>query len=418
MSGSFTKYLSLNSFAAIALGAVMILFTVNPKYVPLAIGVWGILTIADSILGKAKYNWQYEHLLLPGLYLLFIIGTFYSDLRNVAYFDLEVKMSMFIVPLLVMFARISRSYLKTVFYCLIFGASLQSLGLLTFAFNQYRVTNDFHQMFYTSLSQDMHPSYLSFYVNTIILILLLDHVYGRLKLFKKDWIYLTLIAFFSLFSVLLLSKVGIITTAILDLILLIIWIKRKQWKLTLATIVISTFTLTALYQKSDYIRGRLGELIGGVQSGATEGWLQSTSIRRVVWAEAITVYKEKPLFGHGTGDVKDVLMKQYEKDEAWQIYELNLNAHNQFLQTGIAVGILGILFLIAILISPILFARKNFGYAALFSMISLLFFMTESVLETQAGVVGFVFFYSLFNSFNQILFRENEAIDTDTILSS
>jgi len=121
-----------------------------------------------------------------------------------------------------------------------------------------------------------------------------------------------------------------------------------------------------------------------------------TTLRTEIWSDALTVYKKSPLLGFGTGDVQDKMIKQYEEDGFDQAIEKNLNPHNQFLQTGIAIGGLGTLLVLAILIFPVFRFKRHYYFSFLFSFISLLFFMTESVLETQAGVVGFAFFYCLF----------------------
>ena len=62
---------------------------------------------------------------------------------------------------------------------------------------------------------------------------------------------------------------------------------------------------------------------------------------------------EKPLFGYGTSDEKEVLLEAYEQEGFYHFAKKKLNAHNQYLQTGIAVGVVGMLVLMLMLFVPL-----------------------------------------------------------------
>jgi len=76
---------------------------------------------------------------------------------------------------------------------------------------------------------------------------------------------------------------------------------------------------------------------------------------------------------------------------------MRLNAHNQYLQTYIALGIPGALLLILMLVLPgwLAVRRIHFIY---FSFLAVFAFniLVESMLEVQAGVIYYAFFNSLF----------------------
>jgi len=75
-----------------------------------------------------------------------------------------------------------------------------------------------------------------------------------------------------------------------------------------------------------------------------------------------------------------------------------LNAHNQFSDTIIAVGLIGLILLISFYLSPIYlwFKNKNFDIV-FFSLLIIVAFnsLFESVFERQMGIMFFVFFYFL-----------------------
>jgi O-antigen ligase len=412
------KHISLNDYSAISLGLILAMFTLNQKFVPLTIALWVIMGLIAAIRNRNHFKFSRSNALLLALFVLLFVGVIWSENKKVAWFDLEVKMSMMLVPLALMYFSYGKRQLKLILYGFLYGAVVSCILLLLIAAMDFEIKGSFKSMFYTELSGKLHPAYLAYYLNIAMIILVLDYAYGRISLFKKERTYFLLMGFFSLFSFMLLSKNGVLTTFLLDMGLIVIWLRKGKWILAVGTVLFAISTFVVLYAKSEMVRGRLLELAGGIKNGATDKWMESTSIRQAVWMEAVAAYKEKPLLGYGTGDVKDVLLERAKKAESRQLIKLNLNAHNQFLQMGIAVGIGGIALLALSLLIPIWKARENFGYAALFSLITILFFMTESVLETQAGVVGFVFFYCLLNSLNKILKSDNETIDPDPILST
>jgi O-antigen ligase len=123
----------------------------------------------------------------------------------------------------------------------------------------------------------------------------------------------------------------------------------------------------------------------------------STSERLVIWKTSLEIIKQHFVFGVGTGDVKDELLKKYKEKNLLVLFEHKLNTHNQYLETFIALGIIGFLAILAMLILAGIQAIRtgNFLY---FVFIILFGFniLVESMLEIQAGVVFFAFFNSFF----------------------
>jgi O-antigen ligase len=110
----------------------------------------------------------------------------------------------------------------------------------------------------------------------------------------------------------------------------------------------------------------------------------------------VEIIREHPLSGVGTGDVKDALLEKYNEKGMTDAFSHRLNAHNQFLQTGIAIGIAGMTVLIGMFILALIYAIKNRNIVyLLFLGINAVNFLFESILETQNGVV----FYAFFNAF-------------------
>ena len=71
------------------------------------------------------------------------------------------------------------------------------------------------------------------------------------------------------------------------------------------------------------------------------------------------IIKKNFIFGVGTGDTQDSLNNRYLLNGYTDSFKHKLNAHNQYLETFIAIGLIGFSGLISLLIIPIVYFRKN-----------------------------------------------------------
>ena len=80
----------------------------------------------------------------------------------------------------------------------------------------------------------------------------------------------------------------------------------------------------------------------------------------------------------------------------FELADKELNPHNQFLQTGVEIGIIGLLLLVALIFVGTSIARTNRS-GLLLLVISALAFnsLFESMLQRQSGIVFFTFWICL-----------------------
>ena len=107
----------------------------------------------------------------------------------------------------------------------------------------------------------------------------------------------------------------------------------------------------------------------------------------------IAVIADNMPLGVGAGDREAQLMQQYEQIGADKALAHSYNSHNQYLDTLMAVGIVGLLVLIALFAVPFVAALKSRHYLLL-ALIAIVAFnaLFESLFERQMGLL----FYSLF----------------------
>lgn len=381
------------------LGILVFLIPIHHKFLSPIIGIWVLTSIALIFKNKLTFKRQNGLTALIGLYLFLAIGLLWTDNHHAGGFDLEVKLSLLIFPLIFMFLQYSKQSLQFLMRSFIIGIVMGATYLLFHAYQVYQTNNLIDSFVYTNLSKIIHPTYLSYYVVVGLTLLLLDLKYRVLKIFNQDWVSIVFIGILFVFNTLLLSRIGTIVGFLCLLIFIVQLVVTKRKYLLGGSAFLILLSISVLsYKKVPYIKQRVNELVIGLISNEGQQSDGSTGIRFKIWKEGLTLIKSQPIFGYGTGDVKDELMAQYQKNDIKKAYTGKLNAHNQFIQITIALGGVGIIALMLVLYLGISGGIKERNYLiACFLLITICFMLPESILENQAGTIFFGLFVSLLN---------------------
>jgi len=363
--------------------------------------------------------------ILPSFYILHIIGLCYTSNLNNGLFDLEVKLSLFFIPLT--FININENnkinYTKILLFFIIGNLLEAFLCIENSIVNVfYKYSSDiivclrkdprsfFNDNFtYYFLSKSFHPSYFSMYCamcTQIIIYFFINNIYK-----KHRTLLISIFIFFVFFIFLLSSKAGIIAIVILILCDILIFLKRKKnfWIGSLSILCLSVlFFITLNYNQ------RLTILFNQLKATSINSKsIKTNEDRLLIWFNSKSIIENYPIFGVGTGDVKDKLLEVYNENDMQKAISQRYNAHNQFLETLISLGIIGLSILLAVLIIPIIIAfKKRDILLFVFILIIFINFIFESMLNTQAGVVFFAFFYSFlcFANNNKILINRRNLL--------
>ncbi len=135
----------------------------------------------------------------------------------------------------------------------------------------------------------------------------------------------------------------------------------------------------------------------------------SLARRLAAWQTTWHVIIEKPILGVGAGTVEKALQLQYDKESFILKPENRVMPHNQFLETWISLGLIGLANLILILYFFLFYIRntlKNKISDVSINYLRLSFFiacisamLVESILERQIGVNFFCYFALLLISY-------------------
>ena len=309
---------------------------------------------------------------------------------------IDIKLSLILLPLALLFQRPfaneeSRKIIEgfsvvTVVMC------LAAIGISLFQERQLLANQEL------SALVGMHASYLSLYAS-----------FAFFHFLKKIWskeanILSYLFAIALLPCLVILSARMVILSSVL---VLVLWFVLFQfdWK-KLAILATAILILGAVGYQMDSVNQRFQEALSGEEvefgnqldsNGVTKTY-GGKAIRIAIWKCAKDVVAENWMIGVGAGDVHKHLQESYKNRQfvlAWKYN--NFNAHNLFLETIIAVGVLGVGLLLLLFYNlwSLSFRNRDLLQFAFFGLF-LLFSMMESSLNVQRGLVFFVLVSCLF----------------------
>jgi O-antigen ligase len=393
------------------LPAIAFVLPLHDKLVPPVIALVGLNWLMEmnfsEKLSRIRNSVKNKFILaFSSLFILYIIGTFYSTQltgQSGALFDLEVKLSLLFFPLLfstINFESFNAKFSEKIFQAYITGCIISALLLVNAAIYRYFHSFDIREFYYSNLSMMHHPSYIAMYFGFAIIILIHKLIMdNNLNAFKRTVIIMVIILFQGMI-VLLSSKASIIGLALAYLLALLLVIFSKfQKKINpaiLITLLLASFIVMNLLSPQTYSRFIEAGKVLETQGNSTKQADNSSEIRILIWKSALEIIRLHPVFGVGTGDVKAALQTKYEEKNITMAHADHLNSHNQYLQTALAIGITGFIVLVGSLFLPVIytFRKRNFLYT-IFILLFSFNLLVESMLERQAGVVFYAFFNAL-----------------------
>ena len=241
------------------------------------------------------------------------------------------------------------------------------------------------------LSSFEHPTYLAMKILWAIALLLSAAHYTRLSKLAITLI----IIFLTVFLFLLSSRSGIFVLIIILVYFIYTRLRTIRNRIFLVLmiplILFGSFKLTSLSQ-------RMNLQLAVIKSGISDGNFDWKNIdpRTRAWYSALTLIKQRPLFGVGL-DARDKLTEVYKSKgfEAEAVFRLN--AHNQYLESQLTFGFSGTIIVLWMLFT-LLLRRKKILYPSLvmpFLTIVSISMIFESILVRQWGIMFFVLFYCI-----------------------
>jgi O-antigen ligase len=330
--------------------------------------------------------------LLLGFYVLHVISLEYSVNWEYARADLMTKLSYVVFPLV---ALLVSTRLDLILKGIRWGLIIASAFSMVFSFVlAFIIEGGFSgEAFKANIyGLNMHPSYLA-----LIFIISTAFIWSEKMKFKGVLFVKIAYSVLLIISIFYLRSLGAFVCVAGIICILPIWKALKsaniRWYLLIPVYFLCFFiAIKASPKIENDINTSLSTLSIWKQSPErflldNKNNMESNTVRLVTWTLSSRIVAENPC-GVGIGDVKDVLKKRYRSYGYTYYAYYELNPHNQFLQSGIAIGWIGVILLLSLLLLMLFYSFKAnhlpLFIAALCILISCLF---ESILERQVGVI-------------------------------
>lgn len=387
--------------------------------IPLLVLCWLLSGDWKNLIERIREN-IYSQLLIF-FWLLHLLSVLYSIDWQYGLLDVQEKLSFLVFPLFfITYSTSNRIKVINILKIFLLGCLFSSLVCITNAFNNSISFNASglvfnpipkeiwweNYFFYHRFSFLNHPSYLSMFFTFSIAILFLL-IKNNQRGVKFTLLYIFIILYFTSMVYLLSSRVGLFATSVIEVIGFI-WIFYRRVGFLLKVFIVSIIPIFLM------ILFGMNKRINQIDKTNSNIYENGTSFKYYVskvFDERIDIWKcitpiaaEKPIFGYGVGDAKSALQNEYEKKGLIDSLKLKYNAHNQFLETLIGLGFVGLFFLLLLFVYPIfIMIRKgdNNYIKLMFLGILCINFLFESMFERVAGVIFFALFYSLFFCFKE-----------------
>ena len=396
------KLTSLNSFMVeYCLYGFIIMYPFSVKWTNasiLGLCLFGLLSSPVSF-KMERLTERKSLLLFPLYFILLCIGVSYSSDVTNGLMYIERSISFFILP--ICFATGRRIPFVTlvrtgwIFTFTTVTASLFCIiqNILYFRNNEIPFGRFFDWEYsYIHLSGfiQLHPTYFSIIV--LIAIYLLIYLPGQ-----RRWTLMILravvIAFLFIFLIMLGTKIGILIFILFTNAAFIAYLRRKKMISLIFGYVLVNILMVGIAFRAHVIYWRF--LMAYETFKNTLNGTEKSDYRIFHWKCASKAISQKPLFGWGTGDSHYPLNECYEGMGMNEL--VNYNAHNQFLETWIKIGLGGLLVTSLCLLYPLYKSIRNRHhlFISIFATYLVIAF-TESIFSVQKGIALFSLIASIY----------------------
>ena len=357
-----------------------------------------------------------EIIFIFGFFILNLISALLSKNmpEGIAIFGLRI--SLLFIPFAIGTLYIKEKLKDRIVYGFAVATTCAAIGILIFGIWRAKNYNDLSLLYNDNLSDIINLQ--SIYFAMLINIAIFSYVYLWMKnsaLINKKALVPIL---FTLFVVhfLLASRIAIIILYSSTLIFALFNIFRKKLVFQGIALIVGVaagiFSLINFFPKTINRFKELTYTKYDYKSMAKESHFNApvdaeqwngANQRLALWECGWTVIKKNIIWGTGIGDKMDELKKEYARKEFFFAVRANRNLHNNYLDTWVSMGIIGlIIFLIGIIILPLYSCIKtNDLYGMLIIICFMLSFLSETYMDRTIGNTLIAFFISFIVSYKK-----------------
>lgn len=213
------------------------------------------------------------------------------------------------------------------------------------------------------------------------------------------WLLIVSVPLLVLYIVIVNSRAGIIILWAMLALAAVDGVRHNWWK-TLIVMALMAGWIVLCGAMLPGHKERVTSTISAVSEAAADTTESADGdVRITILKSALEQVQESPVVGHGTGNYREELVRQYEADAFEHGVDAEYNAHNQYVESLLATGVFGLIALLYYLFAPLVVALTRARGAVL----PLLFatgivagnLLVESMLERQMGLLFIGWFMTL-----------------------
>lgn len=395
MTKSFTWY---NILQYIALLLFAIALPVGWHYALWAAALFALLSLVAAVAGTLQRRCctaSSKH--LPSLalgmivfyWLLLLASMLYSNDTATGWEILRLKAVMLIFPLSFLLTDtrwLTPRLLRGVGYAFLAGLIAMFLYHTAVAVRGMLHGASFGSVFSPAFDP-RHHAYTAIYI-AAALAFVYHVLYSRWQGIPR-WLRIVMIAAVPLlifYTILVNSRAGMLTLYILEAACTVHFAlsRRRWWQAAIMALLLAGFTVGVEHA----LPGHGSRVVDTIEDVTSD---EPSDARVMINGSSLDAALKQPVLGYGVGDYRHCLVEQFNEDD-WEYGVTNeFNAHNQYVETVLAIGFVGMLPFLAMLLLPLWTAWRR-RHNALWLVLLLTFvvcfnLLFESMLERQMGLL-------------------------------
>ncbi len=315
-------------------------------------------------------------------FLMETISYFYYGNLADAWINYSPKILLWALPIAILslpFSLFTKKRIKILIYTYLIGCATYVLVTLGYGIMRAEQFQAFYYTIYTRLSLWKHPTFMAMMLLFSNVILYYRNYINEEK--QPKWeraAILILLILQSFYIILLQSKAGLIAFAALMPFLfyhLYQKLSRRKFYVIILTCILGA---VCCYQLIPEKYNRFTGMMNVLKNANSEQALSSTNYRVMAMSASIDAIKSNPILGVGYMGAQDQLAAVASSNDL----STELRPHNQYLQTTMQLGIIGLIALLAILVS-IPYCCKQQQMTRYFAATFVLLFAIVSLFESS-----------------------------------
>lgn len=357
----------------------------------------------DIIIRLKKVFTNYITYILIFYFIVCLLGMLYTSNQKAGVGFLTKSFSLILLPIILGSYAYSNKILQTILFTFILAIfcsitfSIVKVFYLDYTLiSEFSLYNTYREFLIQPLN--IHPTYWSIYIIFSIYSIIYIIINNKWHKSYLGVIGLILVFYFVGFSLLLSARMPLISFFFCILTTAIFYaFKFKKYFVIILALAFISAVLYYIFTNPMFNQ-RILEIKETALKPPVSIYHNSINIRVGIFTCTLKEIKEAWFLGTGTGDMQDTLNQCYQNSGYSDVlFKLSYNTHSTYFDAILRLGILGILSLLILFYFSFKMAIKSGNILYLNFIITIsITCLTESILNSQKGIVFFALFNSLF----------------------